>query len=188
MTQLDTRERLLDAAQRLVQARSYNAFSFKDLAGEIGIRTASIHYHFRTKADLGLALMERYTATLDAALAEIDDAHCSALARLEAFIALYRKTEAQGAICLCGSMASDRETLPEALQTQLARYLEHSERWVEQTLARGVEAGEFEVDPSSGAALLVASLQGGLIVSRGLAAGPRLEAIRDQFLTLIRAA
>ena len=56
----DTRTQLLDVAQRLVQARSYNAFSFKDLAAEIGIRTASIHYHFRTKGDLGVALMQRY--------------------------------------------------------------------------------------------------------------------------------
>src|SRR5579862_1588267 len=55
-----TRDRILDIAQRLIQSRGYNAFSFDDLAEELDIRTASIHYHFPTKADLGIALLRRY--------------------------------------------------------------------------------------------------------------------------------
>ena len=188
MARGDTRGQLLDAAGALVQTRGYNAFSFKDLAALVGIRTASIHYHFRTKADLGVALMQRYTAELEAELGEIEATHASALARLEAFIALYRKTEARGAICLCGSLSSDRETLPGPLQAELGRYLERSEGWVSKTLALGVEREEFELArPDAGAALLLSSLQGGLIVSRGLA-DPRLDTIRDQFLSMLGAA
>lgn len=54
-----TRDLLLDAAGEMLQQVGYGAFSFRDLARQVGIRSASIHYHFPTKADLGLALVER---------------------------------------------------------------------------------------------------------------------------------
>ncbi|MEM7199803.1 MAG: TetR/AcrR family transcriptional regulator [Planctomycetota bacterium] len=169
----DTATLLLDRAQTLIQTRGYNAFSYKDLAAAVGIRTASIHYHFPAKADLGLALMARYHAALEDALAEIDHRGRSQLARLKAFIGLYRDTEARGAVCLCGSLASDRETLPAPLQAAIADYLTRSERWVAARLAEGVRAGEFAVAGRSAdaAASLVAGLQGGLILARAHGAG-----------------
>ena len=57
---MNTRTSLLDSAEQAVRQRGYNGFSYADLAREIGIRKASIHHHFPTKADLGLALIERY--------------------------------------------------------------------------------------------------------------------------------
>ncbi len=56
---ISTRDQLLEAAGELLQRVGYTSFSFRDLAEQVGIRTASIHYHFPTKADLGLALVER---------------------------------------------------------------------------------------------------------------------------------
>ena len=55
-----TRHALLDAAGELAQTRGYNAFSFRDLSERIGVTTASIHYHFPSKADLGRELVIRY--------------------------------------------------------------------------------------------------------------------------------
>ena len=98
----DTARRLMDAAQDLIQERGYNAFSFKDLAERIGSRTASIHYHFPTKADLGVALMERDLEGLDESLAHIDASAKRPRTRLKALVKLYSETESAGAICLCG--------------------------------------------------------------------------------------
>jgi TetR/AcrR family transcriptional repressor of nem operon len=44
-----------------VQARGYNALSFREIAKDVGIKSASIHYYFPTKGDLGVALAKRYT-------------------------------------------------------------------------------------------------------------------------------
>lgn len=54
-----TRDQLLDAAVAMLQRVGFVSFSFRDLAAQVGIRSASIHYHFPTKADLGLALVAR---------------------------------------------------------------------------------------------------------------------------------
>ena len=60
----DTADRILDIVEELIQTRGYNSFSYQDVATRIGIRTASIHYHFPAKADLGRVVIERYSAGL----------------------------------------------------------------------------------------------------------------------------
>ena len=54
-----TPERILDVAEGLLQARGYNGFSYADVAGELRITRAALHYHYRGKAELGEALTER---------------------------------------------------------------------------------------------------------------------------------
>ncbi len=56
----DTRTAILDAAERLVQTRGFNGFSYADVSSELGLTTAALHYHFAGKAELGLALITRY--------------------------------------------------------------------------------------------------------------------------------
>ena len=53
-------ERILDIAERLAQTRGFNGFSYADIAEELAVTKASLHYHFRSKADLGQALIVRY--------------------------------------------------------------------------------------------------------------------------------
>ena len=73
----DTKQRIMDAARPTVQAHGYSGLSFRELAKEIGIKSASIHHHFPSKADLGVALARRYwedsAAALEALLAESSD-------------------------------------------------------------------------------------------------------------------
>lgn len=184
-----TADQLLDAAQDLVQRRGYNAFSYKDLAREVGIRTASIHYHFETKADLGRALMERYLGELETALDAIDRRMRTQRGRLKGFVDLYRQTETRGAICLCGSLAADRETLPETVQRVVSAYLERCESWAAAVIGEGVRAGEFRAPGGAGnaAATLVAGLQGALIVGRAGGRSSAVDGVERTFLASLSA-
>ena len=187
MNASDTATQILDAAQQLIQERGFNSFSYKDLAVSVGIRTASIHYHFRTKADLGIALMERYLGELNRTLVAIDKKGRTHKAKLKSYIKIYRDTESRGAICLCGSMAADRETLTAALQELVTVFLERSESWVAEQIAEGVRAGEFAYPgkPKDAAISLVSSLQGALILSRAARGGQRLESLQRVFLSTL---
>ena len=61
-----TSDRVLHIAAALVQTRSFNAFSYADIARTVGIRKASLHQHCAPKAALGVALVARYrSAFLD---------------------------------------------------------------------------------------------------------------------------
>src|SRR5438445_2152436 len=84
-----TSEHALDIAERLVQTRGFNNFSYADIAKELGITTASLHYHFRGKAELGQALVTRYAERFGEALERIDRDTLDALGKLEAYARLY---------------------------------------------------------------------------------------------------
>lgn len=182
----DRRTELLDLAQSMIQERGYNAFSFKDLATRVGIKTASVHYHFPSKGELGLQVMQRYLAQLELSLnawAELPNE----TARLRSFVSSYRDTQVKGAICLCGSMASDIQTLDAPIRGPINRYLEHSEQWVAQCVLAGLESGEFhsEKSPALLASSLVAGLQGALILSRARQNNSLLDAVEDSFFSAL---
>ena len=109
-----TAERILDIAEHLVQVRGFNGFSYADIASELGITTASLHYHFASKAELGSAVIARYAERFGEALAEIDRDVKDAHAKLEAYAALYAQVLRDERMCLCGILAAEYQTLPES--------------------------------------------------------------------------
>jgi TetR/AcrR family transcriptional repressor of nem operon len=56
----ETAERLMDLAEARIREAGYRGFSFRDLAAEIGIKSASVHHHFPTKAGMAAAVARRY--------------------------------------------------------------------------------------------------------------------------------
>ena len=79
----DTATRILDSAESLVQVRGFNGFSYADIAAELGITKAGLHYHFAGKAELGEALIRRYSERFAAALKKIDRSDADAPAKLD---------------------------------------------------------------------------------------------------------
>jgi AcrR family transcriptional regulator len=53
------RERILDEAEQLFRRRGYNTVTMKDIANAVGIRQASLYYHFPSKEQLFVAVSER---------------------------------------------------------------------------------------------------------------------------------
>lgn len=107
-----TADRILDVAERLVQTRGFNRFSYADIAAELGITTASLHYHFPSKAQLGRSLIIRYTERFSGSLTRIDHDLPDARAKLEAYTRLYADVVRNERMCLCGILATEYETLP----------------------------------------------------------------------------
>nr|WP_254444436.1 MULTISPECIES: TetR/AcrR family transcriptional regulator [unclassified Ruegeria] len=102
----------MDVAELAVRSRGFDGFSYADLAQVVGIRKASIHYHFPTKADLTAALVERYHNALDQECHRIETQHKTGRDRLQAMIQLYRDALNDGTtLCLCVSLISSRESL-----------------------------------------------------------------------------
>src|SRR2546423_2985232 len=97
----DTASRILDIAERLVQVRGFNGFSYADIASELKITKASLHYHFPGKAELGEALIARYAARFATGLAAIDERGGEAPEKLAAYAAIYAGALSEGRMCLC---------------------------------------------------------------------------------------
>src|SRR6187401_2942585 len=97
----DTSQRILDIAERLVQTRGFNGFSYADIAEAMSVTKASLHYHFRSKAELGRRLIERYEKNFLAALAAIDEQAKDSRDKLRRYAAIYGDVLGDGRMCLC---------------------------------------------------------------------------------------
>jgi TetR/AcrR family transcriptional repressor of nem operon len=188
MTETDTRTALLDVAQELTQTRGYNGFSFRDLAHRIGIKTASIHYWFPSKSDLGRDLMARYRKEFAATLAVIEARTSDPKRRLKGFVELFRSTlRAGNRMCLCGMLAVEYETLPRAVQVEIEAFFDDCEKWLARILEEGRRAKSFafEGDAKNSARVLFASLEGAMMVARAFEDESRLAAVGQWMMNVV---
>jgi len=160
MVDMDTKQKLLDAATELAQTRGYNGFSFHDLADRVSVRTASIHYHYPTKADLGRALVTRYT---DAFMRGLGPPAGPVEQRLRHYIGCFRAAVSQGRMCLCGMIGAEVEAVPPELAREVGRFFAANEEWLIEVFAG---SGLAKAAARSRARLTLAALEGGMILAR----------------------
>jgi TetR/AcrR family transcriptional regulator, transcriptional repressor for nem operon len=167
-TPSSTASDILDAAERLVQSRGFNGFSYADVSSELGITKAALHYHFAGKAELGESLISRYNERFDAALAAIDSTGSSAPDKLLAYCELYRGTLRGQRMCLCGMLAAEYNTLGEPMRDALGTFFDHNRDWLAALLETGREAGtlRFTGPVDQAAQTIVAALEGAMLVAR----------------------
>ena len=179
---MDTDQRILDLAERLVQTRGFNGFSYADIAASLGVTKASLHYHFPAKAELGRRLIGRYEQNFLAALDAIKSK--SALERLRRYAGIYADVLRDGRMCLCGMLAAEYATLPKAMQKELKHFFDENERWLAAVLEEGRRSGELEFsgNPKEVASLLVSSLEGAMMLARSQDDAKRFRATADRLI------
>lgn len=167
--QVDTRERILDIAQNLLETRGYNAFSYQDIADELGIKKASLHYHFATKAALGAALAQRHAERALAYLGEVDQADLDPWARLDAFFTPFLKlADTCERMCAGGVIAAEFPTLDGATQSHMKSFFDTLHRWLTALLEDGRSAGAFVFSGPAKvkADVIIAALEGMILLAR----------------------
>jgi TetR/AcrR family transcriptional repressor of nem operon len=162
-----TAAQILDTAEGLVQERGFNGFSYADVARQLGVTKAALHYHFASKAELGDALIDRYAERFFAALSALDD-RSDALERLRAYAQLYADVFRDNRMCLCGMLAADYATLPEPMRERVVRFFDDNEVWLTRVLEDGQEAGTIRFDGPARpvARTLIGGLEGAMLVAR----------------------
>ncbi len=178
----DTAQHILDVAQDLLRQRGYSAFSYADIAAQVGVRKASIHYHFPTKEELVKALVQRYRDRFHQQRQHIQQTVPAAGAQLMQFAQLYRAGLAEGQICLCGMLTADFEVLSQAVRTVVQAFWADNEAWLAAVLTRGQAAGVLTCRSAVAAEAqrVLAILQGAQLMAR--AAGAQAPRVFDQIV------
>ncbi len=180
----NTRSRILDVGERLVQVHGFNGFSYADVAAELAVTKASLHYHFPSKAELGEALIARYAERFAQALAAIDANVTLAPAKLDAYASLYTEVLRQERMCLCGMLAAEYQTLPSPIRNAVVAFLDDNEAWLALVLEQGREEGSlhFSNTAADTARSIVSGLEGAMLVARPYGAIERFETAAAQLL------
>ncbi len=180
-----TAARILDIAERLVQTRGFNGFSYADISAQLRIRNASVHYHFPSKSDLGRRLVARYRENFMAALAALERESGDARRRLRRYADLWvGVVRDRDRMCLCGMMAADIAVLPKGVRGELKRFFEENEAWLVRVLTAGQKARTLRLQstPETEARLLTMGLEGAMLVARSYGETRRFEEIADRLL------
>jgi TetR/AcrR family transcriptional regulator, transcriptional repressor for nem operon len=183
-------ERILDIAEQLAQTRGFNGFSYADIAAQLSVTKASLHYHFPAKADLGRALIVRYQVAFGAALDDIGAQSQSAREKLKRYVALYDNVMRNDRMCLCGMFAAEYATLPEQMQLELRRFFDANEVWLSGVMQEGRNAGElyFAEAPNERARVFVGALEGAMLIARSYKDDRRFRAVAQYLLSDLQAA
>ncbi|BFM50089.1 TetR/AcrR family transcriptional regulator [Marinomonas sp. THO17] len=160
---VDTKSKIMDLAEQYIIAGGYGAFSFRDIAEQIGIKSASVHYHFRTKGDLASAVMKRYTKEFASQLPDPMTSEFEPHAMINGFIDGFKaKVIDQKHMSLCTMLTADKEALPEEVRESLAVFYEVKLQWLQQVLSRLPTLSADE--PKTAAVRLLACLHGASVL------------------------
>ncbi len=156
---------ILDAAQEIIQLRGYNGFSFADISETVGIRKASIHHHFPSKAALGVAVIRRYREVFDKFLHEANFKSSPWIEKIHNYAKLYENVLLQNKLCLCGMLASDIETLPKTLKKELREFFDANVAWLSNVIKTQFKS-KSDKYLHEVAWHIISSLQGGIMLAR----------------------
>ncbi|MFC1777247.1 TetR/AcrR family transcriptional regulator [Pseudomonadota bacterium] len=165
----DTREQIMDRAAHLLMSRGFNGFSYRDISSHLGVKNAAVHYHFPSKTDLAMALVDEYRQTLRSGTAEFMAYGGKALVQLEGLFAFTSKQCMAGrCICPFGAFSIDYSQLPEDIRKATAGFMDETIKWLTKVLEVGRQQEEFSFNGEARprALAILASLQGARQMAR----------------------
>ncbi|GGA84011.1 TetR family transcriptional regulator [Brucella endophytica] len=165
-----TADDILACARSLIVAGGYNGFSYADIADVVGIRKASIHHHFPTKADLVRTLVARYREEAKAGLAQLELHVSDPLAQLRSYIGYWQAciADASAPLCVCALLASQLPVLPEEIGVEVRAHFHTLSDWLTSIMERGAQQGELQLSspPRAEAEAFMATVHGAMLSAR----------------------
>jgi TetR/AcrR family transcriptional repressor of nem operon len=176
----NSREAILSAARKTAQAHGYSGLNFRDLAGDVGIKSASIYYHFPSKADLGAAIARRYWEDTAAALEAMSAETPDSLRCLRQYPDIFRKSlESENRLCLCSFMAAEYEDLPELVKKEVRAFADVNVAWLSRALSAAIEVDPEESERRARA--IFAAVAGAQLIARSRSDISLYDAIIDSY-------
>ncbi len=162
--EISKREEILDAAEKLMRKAGFNGFSFREVAKMVEIKSASVHYHFPTKTDIGVAVTQRYTERF---LEKLGDPKVNQQDPINHFINIFRKgIKKDQNLCLCGLLGAEAKSLPPELTIQIEAFFEESLKWLEAAIQKN--KGKSSSDSKKQSLLILSALEGAAIIGQTL--------------------
>ncbi len=174
-----SREAILTAARRAAQMHGYNGLNFRDLAKEVGIKAASIYYHFPSKADLGAAVARRYWEDIRAALNAMQAETTDPRLCLRRYPEMFRRSLENGnRLCLCSFMSAEYADLPDAVRHEVQTFADINVAWLDTVISAIDQASPHNTGRASA---IFAAVSGAQLMARSRADIALFDEIIDSY-------
>ena len=192
MSDAETRTKILNAAQDLIQRWGANGMSYQHISEAVGIRKPSIHHYFPTKEDLIEELVDRYSDYFLKMVDQISESQDSAKQKLQRYAALFEATLRAGSqdkACLCGMLGAELASLGNDSAAKIRHFYRENEKRLTRILEEGRKSREFRFEGDSGAtaALIFSLLEGAVLIARAQDGVKQFRGIAQQLMTLLKA-
>lgn len=164
-----TRDQILNCAQGLIQTRGYNGFSFRDIAGDIGIKSSSIHYYYPGKTDLAVAVASKYRSGFTTATQQLVADKKTSIAILLGYADFFEMTlKRENRLCLCGMLASEVNSVESELRSEIKDFFNDQILFLKGVISKGQSNGEIRKDLQTEgfAKSYLAALEGAMMLAR----------------------
>ena len=169
----DTREAIVRAAGRLMHVNGYHATSLDDVLRESGVGKGNFYYYFKSKEELGHAIVDRLVESLiDRTLQPcFSDPTAAPLSQIRCFLG--RVVEAQRERncvggCQLGNLAAELSDVHEGFRMRLAEVFSAWRARLTQALAEAQRRGDVgpACEPEPVGQFLVAALEGAILMTK----------------------
>ncbi|QCL74835.1 MULTISPECIES: TetR/AcrR family transcriptional regulator [Agrobacterium] len=161
---------ILQCARTLIIRGGYNSFSYADISHVVGIRNASIHHHFPSKADLVRKLVAQYRQEAEAGIAGLERNISDPLEQLRAYIGYWEGciADATHPFCVCALLASEIPVLPETVVLEVRAHFRSLSDWLTTVLERGAAQGRLVLTGTAraNAEIFMATVHGAMLSAR----------------------
>lgn len=169
-------EKIVAVAEKMVRNGGYRAFSFREIAKEVGIKSSSVHYYFPTKADLGAAVIQQLTERYMACLGLPEEWQEQGKDPIAVYIQSFKDTlEKDKSMCVGGLLGAEIDGLPEAVVEQTRGFFERNIEWLERAYElKGAEQAREKAIQTVGlleGAILLGKAMGSVDIFDIIAAG-----------------
>lgn len=168
----NTKEEILEAACRLISLKGFHQTSLDDILKASGVGKGNFYYHFRSKEELGYAMLERMVeAYRDGVLAPIlrqgGDPLDQIFEFLERILEAQRQRGCTGG-CAMGNLAVEMSDVHEGFRRRLAQIFDSWRREIERHLEVARQQGQLDpmTDPRALAGFLLAVVEGGILLAK----------------------
>jgi TetR/AcrR family transcriptional regulator, transcriptional repressor for nem operon len=194
MTRADeNRQRIIAAAAPLFNTRGYAGTSMSDVLEAVGLHKGSVYLCFPSKEDLASAVFD-YSAglMLEHCQTAIEQGGARASDQLLAFIDLYTNLSDQQPIvggCPILNAAIESDDAYPFLRERVAAALRKWQTLLKEVIEGGIARGEFSefTDANRLAALLIAGIEGALMMTRALNDVSPMRAMVEHLKNQVRA-
>jgi TetR/AcrR family transcriptional regulator, transcriptional repressor for nem operon len=174
---------ILDCAEKMARTGGYKGFSFREIAKEVGIKSASVHYHFPSKDDLGAAIARRYTERFIESVGAADNSDTPPNVLLERYVDAFRGSLVDdGLMCLCGMFGAEIHDLPSPVVDETRHFFETNLTWLRTVFGRLHKTSPDSDDNRCAALHMLAVLEGAMIIARTLNDMEAFDAIVQKLL------
>lgn len=166
----NTAEEILTCTRSLIMSSGYNGFSYADISKVVGVRNATIHHHFPTKADLVRALIVDYRWKAQVGMAELERNVPAPDDQLRAYVHYWESCIADGTapFCICALLAAQVPALPDDVVLEVRAHFKTLADWFASVLERGAQQGTIRLTTSTAAEAesFMATVHGAMLSAR----------------------